>query len=461
MKSKARKSSRKIRIINPYSGKVVGEVKRSSKTDVSDSIKRARNAFENADLNAHERYKILRNAAERIKKERTKLASLITNEIAKPIRESLGEVDRAYETMLFCAEETKRISGQTFNCDAVSTSPRRLAISIPQPLGVVAAICPFNFPLNIAVHKVGPALAAGNTVVLKPSEKSPLTPMRLRKILIAAGLNEDAFQILIGGSDIGQYLVKSEVDMINFTGSSRAGNQIAKAAEKKRLLLELGGNDPLVVMADADVEKCVDVIMVHKFAFAGQRCTALKRLYVHNDIFDLLTKKIVERVKRLTSGDPNSKKTDISVLVDSRSAKVIEKRIQQALKKNAVLLAGGKRKRNFIEPTVICDIDPSCELIKEETFGPVLPIMRFDSLNRVIEQINSTKYGLQAGIITKDISCAMEFANRVKAGTVAINNGPSFRAEHIPFGGVKESGLGREGAIFAVKANMETKTVII
>jgi len=454
----------KIEVVNPYNGEKVGEVSACDKDDVEKAIASAKNARETAkNLTPYQRYEILVETAQEIRKRREELANLITSESGKVLKESLIEVDRAYQTLLFSAEESKRISGEAIPIRVAPGLKKDLGLTIYEPLGVIAAICPFNYPLNLVLHKIGPAIAAGNTIVLKPATSTPLTALELGKILMDNGLPAGVLNIITGkGSEIGNALVESEdVRMISFTGSVEVGKAIASRADMKKLSLELGGNDPLIVMDDTDIEKAVETAVPGAFGNTGQRCTSIKRVLLHEKIADDFIEKFVKKTEKLKVGDPAKIETDIGPLINEKAAVEVENRVNEAIKAGAALLVGNKRERATYWPTILDNVTLKTDLVCTETFGPVAPIIRFKTKEEAVEIANSTIYGLQCGVFTDSLDNVKYFAKNIEAGAVIFNEGPGFRAEHLPFGGSKQSGLGREGVKYAIREMSEVKTVVI
>ena len=328
------------------------------------------------------------------------------------------------------------------------------------PLGVVAAITPFNYPLNLTIHKIAPAIACKNTVIVKPPTEAPLTVMKFCELL-----NEEfpdgVVNVITGyGSEIGDYLVCSpEIDKISFTGSVTTGLMISQKAGMKKVTLELGGNDPLVVLKDADIEKAVKGVINGAFLNAGQVCMGVKRIIVEEEIADEFAKKLVGETEKLVMGNPLDKTTTLGTLISEKAAMQVEQTVDMAVKEGAKILTGGKREGAFYEATVIDNVKPDMDLVVNETFGPVAPIIRVKSLDEAIEVANDTEYGLQAGVFTSDYSAAMRCANEIEAGTVFINKQSTFRTDNMPFGGFKNSGVGKEGIKYAVEEMTKTKLI--
>ena len=451
----------KIDIVNPYTNEVVDTVPSAEVVDVKKALKSAK-SYKN-ELSAYERYMLLFDVAQKIKESEKEIAELITKESGKPINESLGEIKRSYQTFLLSAEEAKRINGEAIPIDVAEGLPKKTAITVREPLGLVVAITPFNYPLNLVAHKVGPAIAAGNSVVLKPSTETPLTAIRLVEIFLECGAPKNMLNLITGKSSIiGDALVDdSAIDKITFTGSTNAGNKICECSGMVRKSMELGGNDPLIILGDCDIGAAVGVATVGAFGNNGQRCTSIKRIIIEDNIADKFITAFVKESKKWKTGDPMNEDTKIGPIINEKSIVEIEKAVDDAVANGAKLLLGGKRDGNFYPATIVDNVKGDMNLVKHETFGPVAPIIRVKDIDEAIKIANSRIYGLQSGVMTKDIDKAMFIAEKLQVGAVMINEGPGFRAEHIPFGGVKQSGLGREGVKYAIAEMTKIKTIVL
>ncbi|MBW2172171.1 MAG: aldehyde dehydrogenase family protein [Deltaproteobacteria bacterium] len=448
---------------NPYTGELLATIPGVNSSQIEEMVARAEDVFRRVGRNMtpYERYEILFSVADKIRTLREQLAKLITEESGKPIKDSFIEVDRARQTFLFSAEEARNIRGESIPCDVTEVRTDKTVMTRRVPLGVVAAITPFNFPLNLAAHKVGPAIAAGNAVILKPSSLAPLTALRLHELFAEAGCPEGLFQVAIGRGPVGEALaLHKKVRLVSFTGSVSTGQRLAAAIGVKRLLLELGGNDPLLIMPDADLEEAAKTAVDHGMGSSGQRCTAVKRVLVHKDVEEPFTALVVSLAETLRVGDPGKPDTDLGPLITVEAAIEVERRIHQALEDGARLLIGGKRKGSFVDPTVLTEVNPESELVQQETFGPVLPIMSFTDIEEAIQICNSTDFGLQAGVFTNNIALVKRLFNEIDVGALIVNGGPGFRIEHLPFGGTKMSGIGREGVKYAIEEMTETKSLV-
>ena len=446
---------------NPYDGQVIDTVPIAHLQTAQLAIDEANKAKSSlVEMSAFKISNKLLNVCEKLTQNREEFAKLLTLEVGKPINEALVELDRSIETLKLAAEEAKRIYGESVPLDAGLNGKGFFAFTQRLPLGVVAAITPFNYPLNLTIHKIAPAIACKNTVIVKPPTEAPLTVMKLCELL-----NEEfpdgVVNVITGyGSEIGDYLVCSpEIDKISFTGSVTTGLMISQKAGMKKVTLELGGNDPLVVLKDADIEKAVKGVINGAFLNAGQVCMGVKRIIVEEEIADEFAKKLVGETEKLVMGNPLDKTTTLGTLISEKAAMQVEQTVDMAVKEGAKILAGGKREGAFYGATVIDNVKPDMDLVVNETFGPVAPIIRVKSLDEAIEVANDTEYGLQAGVFTSDYSAAMRCANEIEAGTVFINKQSTFRTDNMPFGGFKNSGVGKEGIKYAVEEMTKTELI--
>jgi acyl-CoA reductase-like NAD-dependent aldehyde dehydrogenase len=450
-----------IDVVNPYDGTTVGSVSRSTVSEVEGAIGRASQAFQKGPCLAMDRYTILREVSELLKEQGEEFARLVCRETGKPIRESRVEVERACTTLLWSAQESLRVEGVVQPCDVTPQRLPRTAYVHRVPLGVVVAITPFNFPLNIPAHKVGPALAGGNAVIVKPSPKAPLATTRLVGLFHQAGLNNDMLQVLNGDADVVEALARGNAQAVSFTGSSRVGPRIAEWAAGKKVVMELGGNGAIVAMDDADPVAVSKAIISHRFGSSGQRCTSCKRAFLHEDIYGEVRGHLLEGVSELVVGDPMDDSTDIGPLIDEEAAIRVMDKLDAARARGARAICGGSRQGAFVLPTLVEGVTPQDILFQEETFGPVLPIISFSDFGEAVNLVNSTPYGLQAGIFTNRMDTIMEAFREFEVGTVVVNEGPGLRVEPIPFGGVKSSGIGQEGIRYAVEEFTHLKTLVL
>ncbi|MGO0062940.1 NAD-dependent succinate-semialdehyde dehydrogenase [Brevibacillus fluminis] len=462
----AAESGETLSVTNPATGETVGVVTFGDNRDAAKAIDAAHAAFASwSRLTARERSKYLYNLYELVRNSRDELAGIISAEMGKPLREAKGEVLGAADNFMWYAEEAKRVYGETIP----SSVPNKRIMVLRQPVGVVGAITPWNFPVNMVARKIAPALAAGCTVVLKPAESTPLSAIRLFELIEQAGFPKGVVNLVIGKPEaIGQEFIDNpKLGKIGFTGSTRVGKLLMEGAAKqvKRVSMELGGHAPFIVFDDADLDAAVEGLFESKFRNSGQMCICTNRLYVQEGVADAFTEKLVERLKKTKVGDGRLKDTEIGPLVNERAlAKVLE-HIEDAKAKGGVVAAGGNRlvdgdyaKGFYCEPTVITDVTGDMKIAYEETFGPVVPLIRFSDEKEVVKLANDTRYGLAAYVYTRDNARCFQMAEQLEYGIVGINDGSPTQTQ-APFGGFKESGIGREGGHFGLDEYLETKFV--
>ncbi|HLI11840.1 MAG TPA: phosphonoacetaldehyde dehydrogenase [Alphaproteobacteria bacterium] len=448
-----------IEVLNPYDGTTVGTVPRATAELVREAFRIA-HAYK-PKLSRYERQKILVTTAERLVARKEEISNLITAESGLCKKDSLYEVGRAYDVFSLAGQLCLQDDGQTFSCDLTPHGKQRKIFTLRQPLNAISAITPFNHPLNMVAHKIAPAIATNNCVVLKPTELTPLTALLLADVLYEAGLPPEMLSIVTGSpAEIGDEMITNpQIDLITFTGSVRVGKYIAEKAGYKRIVLELGGNDPLIVMEDADLEKAADLAVLGATKNSGQRCTAVKRILVVDSVADDFVPLVVAKAKKLVCGDPMDPETDIGTVINERSAILFQNRVLDAVAKGAELLHGNDRRGALFPATVVDKVPFDCELVREETFGPVIPIIRVRDINDAIRVANSTVYGLSSGVCTNRLEYITRFINELQVGTVNIWEVPGYRIEMSPFGGIKDSGLGyKEGVIEAMKSFTNVKT---
>lgn len=448
-----------LRVLNPYNRELSGLVGLATREDADRAVEAAL-AF-NATPSRYERSMILERAGRLLEERREEFSKLMTSESGLCVRETKYEVGRALDVLRFASMEALKDDGQIFSCDVSAQGKARKIFTTREPLSLVLAITPFNHPLNQVAHKVAPAIAVGTPMILKPSEKTPLTALKFAELLHEAGLPGPMLSVLLGPtSEVAEYLVKHpQVDLVSFTGSVAVGKRIAATAGYKKVLLELGGNDPLIVLKDADLELAVLLAAEGSFRNSGQRCTAVKRILVEEPILEEFTKRFVAKAAEYKAGDPKDPETRVGTVIDEASATHLEKVVQGAVAKGARVLLGGKRSGALLEPTVIADVPRDAEMVVCESFGPLAPIIAVKDFEDAIQLANSTQYGLSSGVVTTNLHSALQAAKRLKAGTVNINEVPGFRIESSPFGGIKDSGLGiKEGVVEAMKFMTYVKT---
>ncbi len=454
-------TAEEIEVLNPYDFSVVGHVPVAGRADIAATVARAKAAaaaFRHSQ--PHERRALLEALAARIAANAQEMALLIASEVGKTIHEARNEVRRAQNTLRLSGDAATFLDGEVLHCGIVSGGVDRHAVITYEPVGVVGAVTPFNYPLNLLCHKLGPAIAAGNAVIAKPSPKAPLAAARLAELALEAGFPAGLFQVVHGGADAALGLARSPIDLLSFTGGPAAGLALKNASGLVRCLMELGGNDPLFIMPDADLDRAVATAVSHRFEIAGQSCAAVKKLYLHVDIEDRFIDRLVPAVEAVRFGDPLDEASVMGPVIDEAAAEAVEGRIAATLGKGARLLAGGTRERTLLAPTVLAGVEIDHPVIAEETFGPVIAVRSFRDPGEAIAEVNASAYGLQAGLFTNDHSLIRRFSRELQVGGVMVNEGPDFRAEHVPFGGVKSSGLGREGVRIAMREMSEPKVVI-
>ncbi len=465
-----------IEVDNPATGEVIQRIPEATIEDTKRVIDEAAAAKQIAEtIPAHRRARLLAAVASLMEERSAEFARTITLESGKPIRESEVEVKRAIGVLTFAAEEAKRIYGEVFPADAFEYPPKsenRLIFSQREPVGVVVAIGPFNFPLNLLAHKIAPALAAGNTVITKPTSETPLTALLLKEIIAKAGWPEGIFNVVVGpGSSIGTELVENpKTDLITFTGSTEVGLEIAGRAARlgKKTILEMGGMDPFIVLDDANLDIASSAAIRGAFSYSGQVCTASKRFLVADSVADSFVRSLREKMLKLNVGNPILVTTDMGPVINRAAVKRIDGMVKDAVSNGAELLEGGKSltdgefaKGSYYAPTLLDNVRSEMRVGQEEPFAPLAPVFRVANEEEAIEVANSTKYGLQASIFTRNIAKALKMARRIKAGAVLIDDPTNLRWDNAPFGGVKKSGMGREGVRFAIQEMTESKLIDI
>jgi glyceraldehyde-3-phosphate dehydrogenase (NADP+) len=454
----------KIEVRHPFDGLVVDTVPQASPADVESAIAGAvEGAAIMRKLPAYDRFQILRKAADAMFARQDELGRTISLEEGKTLAEGKFEASRAAETIELSAEEAKRLGGEMLPLEGAPGAAGKLGFTIRVPCGVVVAITPFNFPLNLVCHKVGPALAAGNAAIIKPASDTPLSALKLVEILLEAAVPPLAISCLTGsGGELGKLLCSDDrVRKISFTGSVEVGKQICTVAGLKRVTMELGSNSPLIVLADADLNKVADAVVASGFGNAGQVCISTQRViadrHIYGDLLDLLK----PRVEGIAAGDPMKPQTKMGPMIRERDAVRVAEWIHEAVEQGAKLIAGGSHTGTLHQPTLLADVQPAMRVVKDELFGPAVTVASAPGIEEAIALANNSRYGLSAGIFTQDIDAAMKFARHVDAGNLHINWGPAWRADLMPYGGLKESGFGKEGPKYAVQEMTELKTVVI
>jgi acyl-CoA reductase-like NAD-dependent aldehyde dehydrogenase len=451
-----------IEVRSPYSGEVVGRVAKGGTEETRRAIDAAEQALRDP-LPAHKRAEILVKVVAGIARRHDEIARQISDEAGKPLKAARVEASRAMSTYTFAAVEARKLAGEMVPMDAAQAGEGKLAFTLRRPIGVVGAISPFNFPLNLVAHKLAPALAAGCPVVLKPATQTPLSALLLAELEDEAGLPPGWLSVVVGPSaEIGDVLVEDErVKAITFTGSGAVGWGLAARAARKKVNLELGNATPVIVTADADIEAAATAMAAHAFSFAGQSCISVQRLYVERPAYDRFVEAFVPKVEALKIGDPADEETDVGPVIDEDARERILEWIAEARDGGAEILAGGEERDGLIAPTVLAGASPELKVSCEEVFGPVVTVNAFDSLDEAIELANSTRYGLQAGVFTSRLDTAMRAGQELEFGGVIVNEAPTFRTDQMPYGGVKDSGNTREGPAYAVRELTEERLVVI
>jgi acyl-CoA reductase-like NAD-dependent aldehyde dehydrogenase len=447
---------------SPYSGEVVGRVAKAGAEETRRAIDAAEAAMQEP-LPAHKRAEILVRVAGALGRRHDEVARQISDEAGKPMKAAKIEASRAMSTYTFAAVEARKLAGEIVPMDASQAGEGKLAFTLRKPIGVVGAISPFNFPLNLVAHKLAPALAAGCAVVLKPASQTPLSALLLAELETEAGLPPGWLNVVVGpASDIGDVLVEDErVKALTFTGSSGVGWALRERAPRKRVNLELGNSTPMIVEADADIDAAASATAQHGFSFAGQSCISIQRVYVQRSVYDGFVERLVPKVEQLVVGDPSDEETDVGPVIDEDARDRILEWIDEAREAGAEILTGGDLEDDLIRPTLIANAGPELKVSCEEVFGPVVTLTPYDTLDDALDLANGTKYGLQAGIFTTNLDNALRAAEELEFGGVTINEAPTFRADQMPYGGVKESGNTREGPAYAVRELTEQHVVVV
>ncbi len=450
-------------VVNPFDGSVLDTVPMADADDADRALAAAeRGAAVMAAVPAYERYEMLSEAAALMAERAEDLARTISSEEGKAIAEARGEVQRSIQTMTLSAEEAKRLYGEMIPLDGAPGGAGKLGMTIRVPVGVVVAIAPFNYPLNLVCHKVGPALAAGNAVIVKPASDTPLSALKLTEILLEAGVPPDGIQCITGsGSTVGDALVADHrVRKITFTGSRDVGEAICRKAGLKKVTMELGSNSPLIVMPDADIQTVAEATAKTGYTNAGQVCISTQRVLVDGSVYGDFLDAAAPLVEAITAGDQLDEANVMGPMVRAADAERVASWIRDAVAGGARVVVGGERDGALHAPTLIADVEPRMRISCDELFGPAVAVTRFDSIDEAIDLANSTNYGLSAGIFTENIAWAMEFVRRVHSGNLHVNWGPQWRVDLMPYGGLKESGMGKEGPRYAIEEMTETKMVV-
>jgi acyl-CoA reductase-like NAD-dependent aldehyde dehydrogenase len=450
-----------IDVTSPFDGEVVGRVPRAGAAEARRAIDAAEAAMRDP-LPAHERAAILDRVAALLAERQDEAAQTICAEAGKPMKAARVEASRAVSTYTMAAVEARKLAGDVVPMDASPAGAGKLALTLREPIGVVAAISPFNFPLNLVAHKIAPALAAGCAVVAKPAGQTPLSALFLAELETEAGLPPGWLNVLCGGSsDIGDVLVEDErVRLISFTGSVPVGWSLRERAARKRVNLELGNATPVIVAADADLDDTSSRLAANAFSFAGQSCISVQRIYVERGAYDAFLERFLPKVKALKIGDPADEDTDVGPLISEKDRDRVLEWIEEAKSRGAEVLAGGSLDDGLLLPTVIAGAPPEAKVSCEEVFGPLCTVTPYDAIEDALALANGTRFGLQAGVFTRDVKLAIRVAKELDFGGVTVNEAPTFRADQMPYGGVKDSGNTREGPAYAVREMTEERLVV-
>jgi acyl-CoA reductase-like NAD-dependent aldehyde dehydrogenase len=450
-------------VTSPYDGNEVGRVPRSTAADADAAVRRAQRTLKDEPLGQAARAEILDEAARRLRTDEDRLARIIAAEAAKPLKTARVEAQRAVSTFTFAAVEARKLAGEMVPIEASDVGVGKLAFTLRVPIGVVAGITPFNFPLNLVAHKVAPAIAAGCPIVVKPASQTPMSAFALRDLLYEVGLPEPWYQVIAGkSSEVGNALVDHpDVALISFTGSVDVGWSIRERAPRKKVGLELGNNAPVVIEPDGDWEGAATKISVAAFSHAGQSCISTQRVYVHADVAEDFLGALVPKVEALKVGDPMDTETDVSSLISPDDRDRVQAWIDEAVAQGAQVRCGGKVDGNLLLPTVLTDVTPDMRVCRDEVFGPVAAVQTYTDFDEALRLSNDTHYGLQAAVFTSDLGKAMAAARTLDFGGVLVNEVPTYRADQMPYGGVRDSGNTREGPAYAVREMTESRLVVI
>ncbi len=451
-----------LKVVSPFTNKIIATTYLADEKTLELAIKRAEaSQNELKELPSYLRYEILMQIADELKKEKKYLVEILSSESAKPIKYASAEIERATQTFIVAAEECKRLPKEYFSLDWTPQGKKKEGIVKYFPIGLIAGIAPFNFPMNLAVHKIAPAIAAGCPIILKPASSTPLSALELAKIIDKTNLPKGAISILPMSRESGNQLVTDErFKLLSFTGSPIVGWEMKKNAGKKKVVLELGGNAAVIVAESANIKNTVKKCVVAAFAYSGQICIHAQRFYVNEKVFDKFVQDFIEMTKKLKFGNPIEESTDVSNMIDEENAKRVESWVNEAVEQGAKIILGGKRNGGYFEPTIITNTTNKMKICSEEIFGPVITIEKYSSFDEAINFVNDTSFGLQVGIFTNLVSEMEDAFNKIDVGGVILNDAPTFRVDHMPYGGIKESGLGREGVKYAILDMMEAKILV-
>ncbi|MBM7551208.1 aldehyde dehydrogenase family protein [Thalassobacillus pellis] len=452
----------KIDVVNKYTQQTYVKIAKAGEKEVDEATEAAQSAFKDKQMPPYKRYQILKRVSELLQENKDTLAENLSIEAGKPLKQARTEVDRATQTFELSAEEAKRIHGEGVPVDAAPGSENRMAYTLKVPVGVIGAITPFNFPINLVAHKIAPAIAAGNAVVLKPASKTPVSALKLAELFQEAGLPDGFLNVIVGsGSEVGQQMMEDKrINAYTFTGSAEIGLKLKQNTGLNKLILELGNNSPVIVDKEADIDKAADNIAQKSFAFAGQVCISVQRIYVHEDVKDEFQEKLVHAVKGLKVGDPMDPETDVGPMISEEEAERAEEWVNEAVHHGAEVIEGAKREGALLHPTLLTNVEKNMKVVCEEVFAPVATIIPFSDLKNCIDELNESRYGLQGGIFTKNLETAFYAARHVEVGGLMINDSSQYRVDLMPYGGVKNSGWGKEGPKYVIEDLTEERLVV-
>jgi acyl-CoA reductase-like NAD-dependent aldehyde dehydrogenase len=450
-------------VVDPFTGRLIAEAAQATESDVDQAIASTSSATATmGQLAAHARYNILQQIAALMYRRRDEFARTITTEAGKPISDAKREVSRAVQTFTVAAEEARRIAGEVVPLDWTPGFDTHLGMLRRFPIGPILGITPFNFPLNLVAHKVAPALASGNPILIKPAPQTPLTALLLGEVALEAGVPPGGLNVVPCENGLAERMVVDpRFKLLSFTGSASIGWMLKAKCGKKKVTLELGGNAGVVIEPDADIELAAKRCAAGGFGYAGQTCISVQRVLVHHSIADLFTTKLLMHVARLKVGDPTEETTSIGPLIDQAAAERVEGWIGEAVAEGARVLLGGKRMGSLVEATVLSNVKPDMKVSCREVFGPVVTVTPYRQLSEAVALLNQSDYGLQAGIFTQDVNKIFYAFRHLEVGAVLANEIPTFRADHMPYGGVKDSGLGREGVRAAIEDMTEPRLLVM
>ncbi|CAM3601150.1 aldehyde dehydrogenase family protein [Cytobacillus oceanisediminis] len=452
-----------LEVRNPYNQEIVAEIALADKSDMEEAVNNSVKTFETTmkKMPAFERAEILRKAADILEEKAEDFAAIIMQEAGKPIKHSRAEVKRSIQILRFASELSKNITGEVLPMDAALRGENRMGMVKRTPIGPVGAITPFNFPLNLSLHKIAPAIAAGNTVIFKPAEKTPVSAYMLVKLFEEAGLPDGVLNLVLGtGETVGAHLtIHKLVPKITFTGSLAVGKMIRDTAGLKKVTMELGSNSPNLIFEDADLDNAVDKLVMAAFGYSGQVCVSAQRIYVHQSIYEQFLEKFIKATNKLKIGDPREESTDIGPMIDEGAASKTKAWIDEARDQGAKVETGGEQDGTVVSPTILTSVKSDMKVVSDEAFAPLVSVMPFETEEEAIQRTNDSVYGLQAGVFTKDINRAIRVADSLEMGGVWINEASSYRQDNYPYGGVKESGIGREGVKYAIDEMTEMKFI--